>query len=449
MRHMKKVGLALALALTSAGAAYAAGFLTNGLPSAGGSQYPSTVPLTGNETIPADTNLPSGQNPASESVTTNQMASFFSGLPDSNNFIIGGDAGTNLFQRGTTGAGVTTTVTYGGPDRWAYWSGTGTSMTVSKTTTASDVPTGYTAAFKMNRTNGQTGLVQMCMAQEIESAMAKAFQGSTAELDFQAYTGATFSGTNTGMTAYIVYGTGTDEGMQKLAWGLNAGGGGSTGWTGQTNATAAVISLGAVSTAGRYVAVANIPTTATELGVVLCYTPASATNAAATDYVAFAGIQLRRNNALAAYANATAGYAATSLPASSFNRRDYATEQVLQQRYYYQITDNASTVYSVGICSMSTTSIANCLVQFPVTMRVAPTMTYATGFEASATTASASATACTGLTTTATLTGNTASTQNVIIDCASSAGFGAAGTSGFLWTLGAATTGSIKASAEF
>lgn len=56
-----------------AGVAQAAGFLTNGLPPAGGTQYPSTFPLTGNETIPADTNLPSGLNPASEAVTVGQL----------------------------------------------------------------------------------------------------------------------------------------------------------------------------------------------------------------------------------------------------------------------------------------------------------------------------------------------------------------------------------------
>ena len=55
--------------------AHSAGFFTNGVPVAGGSQYPSTLPLTGLETIPADTNLLSGLNPASEAITTAQLAS--------------------------------------------------------------------------------------------------------------------------------------------------------------------------------------------------------------------------------------------------------------------------------------------------------------------------------------------------------------------------------------
>ena len=75
---MKRIGLALALATALAGGqAHAAGYFTNGLPTAGGSQYPSTYPLTGNETMPADTNLTNGQNPASEAVTPGQLKGYF------------------------------------------------------------------------------------------------------------------------------------------------------------------------------------------------------------------------------------------------------------------------------------------------------------------------------------------------------------------------------------
>lgn len=68
--------LAGAFALASATAAFAAGMLTNGLPVAGGTQYPSTIPLTGLETIPADTNLTGGLNPASEAITTKQLSQY-------------------------------------------------------------------------------------------------------------------------------------------------------------------------------------------------------------------------------------------------------------------------------------------------------------------------------------------------------------------------------------
>jgi hypothetical protein len=361
--------------------AYAAGNFGT-LPPAGGAQYPATIPLTGNETIPADTNLASGAQPQSEIVSTAQIGSYLTGLPSRGNALIGGDATTNLFQRGTTGASETTTYAYGGPDRWAYWSGTSTAMTVSRDSTASDIAAGVQYAFKMARTSGQTGVVQVCMAQEVESANSYQFQGSTAELDFRAYTGANYSATLANMTAYIVYGTGTDEGMQKLAWGLNGGGGGSVGWTGQTNATAAVISLGAVSTAGRYAAVASIPATATEIGVALCYTPVG--TAGTNDYIAFSDIQLIRNPANAAYASATVGYSAASFPAASFERRPQATETLYQSRYTYSINEGtitAGAIMASGGNTGATTTTCSIMIPFPVTMRAAPT--YANALTAS------------------------------------------------------------------
>jgi hypothetical protein len=156
---------------------------------------------------------------------------------------------------------------------------------------------GTKAAFKMARTSGQTGVVQMCMLQEVESVNVYQLQGQIAELDFEAITGANFSPASGNMTAYIITGTGTDQGVAgsaSVAFGLNAGGGGSGGWTGQANATAAVIALGGVST-GRYAAVGTIPAAATEIAVAICMTPVG--TAGTNDYVAFQNIQLVRNPA--------------------------------------------------------------------------------------------------------------------------------------------------------
>lgn len=438
---------ALGISLLWALAAHAAGLYTNGVPAAGGTQYPSTLPLTGNETLPADTNLTQGLNPASESISVNQIGSYAGSLPSRGNALIGGDAGTNLWQRGTTGSSVTTTVTYGGPDRFAYWSGTNTAMTVTQSNTAAALPAGYSQTFRMQRTASQTGVVQMCMAQEVESANSYQFQGTTAELDFHAYTGANFSAASSNMTAYIIYGTGTDEGMQKLAWGLNAGGGGSTAWTGQTNATAAVISLQAVSTLGRYAAVANIPATATEIGIALCFTPVG--TAGTTDAIYFSGIQLIRNPAVAGYASATVGYndasTTASFPAASFERRSQGLETELQQRYYYELDESAA-IYIVAPCAAVDTTHTNCIVPFPAPMRIAPTMTYANGFASPTTTSQATLGACTTLASAATVTSTVASLTSVLINCTATT-IPAAGVASFLYSNN--STGKIKASAEF
>lgn len=395
--------------------AWAAGFFTNGVCVAGstgvstgtpGVTYcnnTNTYPLTGNEQIPADTELASGQSPQSEAITVAQLQQSVVAQPNSTNFLIGGDAGTNLWQRGTTGSSVTTTETFGGPDRWAYWSGASTAMTVSQSNTAAALPASYQQTFRMQRTASQTGVVQMCMAQEIESINAFALQGQTVELDFHAYTGANFSAANVQMTAYIVYGTVADEGMQKLAFGLNGGGGGASAWTGQTNATAAVINLGAVSTLGRYAAVATIPTTAKEVGVALCFTPVG--TAGTTDALYFSGIQLRRAPQLAGggnnpnYVSASVGYscdntANAALQCAAFERRSAETEALLQYRYYYQITET-STLYARGLCRSRSTTTCSWDIKYPVPMRVAPTVTYANGFAVETTAAGGTLNNCT------------------------------------------------------
>ncbi len=419
-------------------------------PPAGGTQYPTTLPLTGNETIPMDTNLPSGLNPASEIVSVNNLLNSSALSPT--NLLIGGDAANNLFQRATTGSSVTTTLTYGGPDRWAYWSGTNTAMTVSQDTTAGDLSTGFPVAFKMARTAAQTGVVQMCMAQEVETALVKAsgIAGSTAELSFSAVTGANFSPTAANMTAYIITGTGTNQGLagsNSMAFGLNAGGGGSGGWTGQANATAAVISLGGVSTAGRYAAVAAIPAATTEIGVALCWTPVG--TAGTNDYVAFSGIQLKRNPQQSALASATVGYScASGIQCSHFERRPYPIEAELQFRYFYKVTEGAAITQRAPCAAIDVTH-TNCIFFTPTTMRQAPVFSgdggFTAGFATPTTTSQATLGNCTALALAVTVTNAVASPNSFIVTCTAGT-VPAAGVASFLYDNNGA--GVIKASAE-
>lgn len=297
------------------------------------------------------------------------------------NVLIGGDAGTNLFQRATTGASVTATITYGGPDRWAYWSGAATAMTVSRDTTAADLPAqAYQAAFKMARTSGQTGVLPLCMTQEVETQNSIMFQGSTAELDFYATAGANYSAANGALTAYIVTGTGVDEGVAKLAFAFNAGGGGSSTWAGQANTVADVATISTQPT--RFAAVGVIPTTATELAVIFCYTPVG--TAGTNDYVALSGIQLSRNAALTSVAALTTATDCSTINCSSYDRRSIGAETDLQQRYTYSINEAAITAGSIALgggTALGTTTTCSVNVPFPETMRIAPT--YANALTAS------------------------------------------------------------------
>ena len=71
-RSGRLAGSILAITMTVSGAAWAAGMFS-GWPFAGGTQYPSTLPLTGNEGLAADTQLPSGLNPASELISVDSL----------------------------------------------------------------------------------------------------------------------------------------------------------------------------------------------------------------------------------------------------------------------------------------------------------------------------------------------------------------------------------------
>ena len=373
MNKTKMLMLAGAIAAAIIAPAYASGFFTNGVPPAGGTQYPSTIPLTGNEQIPADTELTNGQNPQSEAITVNQLAANDNAQPSRGNVLIGGDGTTNLWQRGTAGTSTTSaTVAWDSADRWGQWALSSAGVKVARDSTAADLPTGYKYAIALTHTNTTGG--QICTGQSIESVNTYQFQGSTAELDFHASTGAGYTGGAT-LTAYITYGTGTDEGLNLGAFTIN--GGGATGFTGGANATVAVIPLSVVSTTGRFAAIASIPATATEMAVAFCYTAGTTDT---NDYVALDGIQLIRNAANVKYVSATAGWNCTAVNCASFDRRTQEVETAMQQRYYWAWAETVSaTTASPFMCSAQSSTVAVCKTILPVQLRAAPTVACTAG----------------------------------------------------------------------
>lgn len=428
----------------------------------GQASYP--LPTYPTETVVNPTDLldviPNGApGPTRTFLTAPTLAGYVGSLPAKANYLIGGDATTNLWQRSTAGTAATTTVAYGSADRWASWSGTSTEVKVIRDSTAADLPGGYQYAFKMQRTSGQTGVVQTCMLQAIESANSYSLAGSTAELDFHAAYGANFSAASKQMTAYIITGTGADEGVagtSSVAYGLNAGGGGSGSWTTQANATAAVITL--VPGVGRYAAIGAIPAGTTEVAVALCFKPVG--TAGTNDYVAFSGIQLVRTQLAA---NTTAGFDcstttggngtqigtnAANVQCAAYDRyRSITAETLLQQRYYWQINEPAASLGVGEGGTYETTTICGIPIKNPVTMRVAPTVTIGGTSEGVGTWAIISksqtpvALATTYLVQDATI-GNTAEVTNLSATTAST-------TAGFACRLvGAGGGANIQASAE-
>lgn len=286
------------------------------------------------------------------------------------NALIDGDFGQSLFSHGTSVGSITTATKYTA-NNWFAWSGSATTLTVTQQTGASDVPSNFGASLRVAKTS--TGVVQSCIAQEVESDNSYRFQGQTAEFDVHALEGAGFSDAASSLKVYIVTGTNTDEGSVNLAFGINGGGGGSGGWTGQANAAA--ISVPISTTWSRYSVVAPIPSGAKEIGVALCWTPVG--TSPSNDYFEFTGAQLVTNNLLSAVAATSSTgveLAVNDGRAKAFVRRQTATETVDQQRWIYTISESASTgAQQVAAGNGATTTTCQLTVPFTVTQRAAPT----------------------------------------------------------------------------
>lgn len=395
----------------------------------------STYTPTGNEFVPMDTQLPGGQPPQTIGLMSYEIAGV---SPALRNALVGGDFQTNPWQRGTSTSGdISNTLTYWA-DQWWNLGGASSAINVSRQTTTAVPGSGYVMRFARKSANANTA--QICTGNTLTTNNSMRFAGQTAIFSAWLDSGALFSSAGNNIAITIAYGTGTDESAANFAAGT---------WTGYTVAYSGNTAV--TTTKARYSVAGAIPSTATQVGVKLCYTPVG--TAGATDHfqvglaqLEAVGAQIANNtNVTQPYLNNTALTLSQYAQPSSFAFRPAQLERELAQAFFYQLTESAASNIR-GTCAMSTTSIANCYVQFPVTLRAAPTMTYATGFAASASTASSSVTACTANTTSATLSTNAATTQGVLMNCASSAGFGAAGTAGFLWD--GAGTGKIQASAE-
>lgn len=382
------------------------------------------------------------------------------------NRIIGGDFSTNLWQRGTTFTAISPTAAQMTADRWWIYSASNV-MTVTKSTPANTAADyignlGITSWMRVARPSG-TPSGASCVGQTLDAATAAPLIGKNAVFSFYGYAPTTFSAAGYDVVVTIADFTAADAAGTQATIGYAGANsstfalGTTTGYTalqpilgagtpGTVSTTAATIPLS--TTPARYVVAASIPaanaagTAITSVGVQVCATP-TATTTVSTDYFEMAADQLE-----AKPSTVTPQFPNGVISASGFETRITTLEASYELAYSYVINESASIVNYRGICGMSTSSIANCNIQFPVPMRITPAMKYTAGFEASATTASTSATACTGLTTSATLTGSAATKSNVLVDCASSAGFGAAGTVGFLWDSGSAANGVLSASAE-
>lgn len=325
----------------------------------------------------------------------------------------------NVAQRGTANVGTITTTAKYLWDRWAAYSGTSTTTTLSNVT--SSLPTGsgtpvFTNAAQIQRVAAQTGVVPVFLVQEIPTSDITPIAGQPVSLSFWALAGSNFSAANSAMTVKITTGTGADEGLATLI----------TGFTGASTATLNTTQV--LTTAWqRFSFTGTLPATATEAAVQIGWTPVG--TAGTNDYIQVAGVQLQR------------GTVPTNLESRPFGR-----ELAAVQRYYWQFAETVSgTTVVPGICSAQSSTVATCNIPLHVAMRAAPTVacTFGTLKRMVAGTNTA-LTACAAAATT-----NGVSDTDAVEVTATVASGDTAGFSGILLSGNSTGGGLITASADF
>lgn len=311
--------------------------------------------FTGSELVPMDTQLSGGAPPQT---VTAPFSAFASGVQAGNyrNLLVGGDFGTNPWQRGTTLSGITNTLAYGA-DRWFAVAGASTQGQVTRQTGASDITTGFAASMRVARNSGTSDTTAICTGQVLTSANSTQLQGKSVAFSFYALAGGNFSASNSNINVTVGYGTGTDQTAATFAAGT---------WTGFTSVTltpaqingssvtaAAGIAQAISTTWTRYSFTGAIPATATQVGVKICFTPVG--TASTNDWFEVTGAQLE------------ALKGSTGI-ASAFERRTREQEVALAQAYTFALAEPAaSNIVAAGIAVA--TNGCQIEVAYPVPMR--------------------------------------------------------------------------------
>lgn len=312
--------------------------------------------ITGNELIPADTQLPSGQQPQTVLIPTSMLAGI--GQGSERNRLRGGDFSTNLWQRGTTFTALTpTTAAYTADGWWTYSSGNTT--TITKQTGASDIilGSGLRASMRVSRPSG-TDVTPICVGQVLPATQTATFLGNNAVFSFYAMAPTTLSSQNDSIDVTLAYGTAADSATPNT----NTDAFAKATLTGYTAVTATNVPM--TQTFTRYSIAGTIPTTATTVGVKICFTPLASTGAS-TDWFEFAGAQLEATNV-------------NNTSPGGFARRTMAAEAQLEQSYSFGLVENTNVIYPGGVLC-SATANALIAIQYATQMRGTPTVAVTAG----------------------------------------------------------------------
>lgn len=265
-----------------------------------------------------------------------------------------------IAQRGTSATtGATTSITGKDPsggyvaDRWAVYTNVTSGAGKGQVVTATPSPlTGFINSMTVWRDSG--ALTQpVCVIQEVPTKDAINLKGQ--QVTFSAYMQA-LAGLSTDngsvVSMQVLTGTGTDEGLSSLT----ASPAVTPAWTG----IATTITGSKTITTGwaRYSVTGTIPTTVTEIGVQICFTP-TATGSGTTDGFAMVGLQLEQGPI-----------------ASTYDFHPIVLETAKSSNYFIRFTESATSTNLSGMSGLYVTSSqCSATIAFPISMRTAPSYT--------------------------------------------------------------------------
>jgi hypothetical protein len=311
-----------------------------------------------------------------------QMQAVINGVIQSINSNISTGAGTadpknvldnSAFSINARGTGTATCATTAGPtttayvsDRWAcdvnVTSGAGT----GKVATTPTPPIGFTNALSIYRTSGALAQPQ-CLEQEVPNAQSMALAGQN--VVFSAYLEALAglaADNGSAVNLWVAYGTdaGGDKGLgaSYAAVGMSTSPAITPFWTNITTlgGTAQTITT---SWARYNSGIVTIPSTATEIAVLACFTPTTTSSGGTTDGFAMDGPQLE-----------AVGPNATGPTAYTF--KTPALETVNAALFYFRQLEPAAGV-AIAACGEESTANMWCNYVYPVSqpMYAVPTLT--------------------------------------------------------------------------
>ena len=274
------------------------------------------------------------KNGATQIALLGQDLDTFLFRPFTRNAIING--AFDIWQRGTSFAAPTNNTFVA--DRWAWSSSSVASKTVSRQ--ASGL-TGFQYGIRVARDSGNTNTALNYIGYSMETSDAVRFAGQTVTFSFYAKAGANYSPTSSLLGFRLGSGTGTDQNFLT---------GGYTGNVNLIDSTQAI-----TTTYTRYSFTVAVGSTATELGLFFYSTPTG--TAGANDWYEITGVQVEVGSQVSPFIRAGGGTIQGELAAC--------------QRYYYRNTSGAEYDkygWSMGYTTTNTLGMVN----FPVTMRTAP-----------------------------------------------------------------------------